>query len=318
MRLFLFEKKIIYLTFFWDGVKKSSAGFVKVSRERDTCRLDIHIKHIDGLDDGKYALYLVLRSREAEWGCITVKDGAVNEEKCLPVYRGKFRSGEEEFDEDELCGVLIRLDKNHWISGCWQETNDFRENTRNDIQDGSRDDSQKNIREEVRVAENKGDDSLVAAEKKKEPTDLPYGADGCIRETIPEDTLKDGKRILLKPALGNKWEQLQRVYGRVHPFGDERLYLTIEPKDFIVLQAPYQRLVNNSFLLHGYYNYRHLILGPDEEIGTGNEICFYLGVPGTYFEREKMVAVMFGFEGFECAGPVEIGKFGYYMRRVEL
>ena len=45
---------------------------------------------------------------------------------------------------------------------------------------------------------------------------------------------------------------------------------------------------------------------------------FHLGVPGSFYEREKMVAVMFGFEGFECNGPVEIGKFGYYMRRVEL
>ena len=40
--------------------------------------------------------------------------------------------------------------------------------------------------------------------------------------------------------------------------------------------------------------------------------------PGAYFEREKMVAVMFGFEGFECGGAVENGKFGYYMRRVEV
>ena len=79
-----------------------------------------------------------------------------------------------------------------------------------------------------------------------------------------------------------------------------------------------QILINNSFLLHGFYNYRHLILGKDCRIGGGGDMCFYLGVPGVFFEREKMVAVMFGFEGFECAGPVEIGKFGYYLRSVEL
>ena len=96
------------------------------------------------------------------------------------------------------------------------------------------------------------------------------------------------------------------------------MFLSVEPKDFIILRAPYQSLVNNSFLLHGFYNYRHMILGPDKEIGEGEGTCFYLGVPGTYFEREKMVAIMFGFEGFECGGPVEVGKFGYYMRKVEL
>lgn len=114
----------------------------------------------------------------------------------------------------------------------------------------------------------------------------------------------------------DKWKQLGRLYSKVHPFGDEREFLTIEPKDFIILRAPYQKLVNNSFLLHGFYNYRHIILGicEEERMGSG----YYLGVPGTFYEREKMVAVMFGFEGFECKGPVETGKFGYFMRRVEL
>ena len=308
--MFLYEKKIVYLTFFWDGVKKSSAGFVKVSRERDACKLDIHIKRVDGLSDGKYALYLALRDKEAEWGSVTVKSGTVNEERSIPICRGRLRLGEKEIEENELCGILIRLGREQRISGYWQE--------------------------EIKPPQLSGlhaaDEGTVekcTPQKYAEEKSIP---EKCIPEEIPaqshtkdyrkrqmtESDLPDRAPIQPMPALGNKWEQLQKVYKKVHPFGDERLYLSIEPRDFIVLQAPYQRLVNNSFLLHGYYNYRHLILGPDEEIGTGNQICFYLGVPGTYFEREKMVAVMFGFEGFECAGPVEIGKFGYYMRRVEL
>ncbi len=86
----------------------------------------------------------------------------------------------------------------------------------------------------------------------------------------------------------------------------------------MILPASFQKLLNNSFLLHGFYNYRHLILGPDRELSEEGEENFYIGVPGTYFEREKMVAVMFGFEGFEGKGPVEIGSFGYYMRKVNL
>lgn len=116
----------------------------------------------------------------------------------------------------------------------------------------------------------------------------------------------------------DKWGQLKRQFKGLHPFGDEREFLSIELKDFVVLREKYQKLVNNSFLLHGFYNYRHLILGRDYKIGENTDICFYLGVPGVFFEREKMVAVMFGFEGFECAGPVEIGKFGYYLRQVEI
>ena len=46
---------------------------------------------------------------------------------------------------------------------------------------------------------------------------------------------------------------------------------------------------------------------------------YYIGVPGNFYDREKMVAEMFGFEAFEgekeSASP---GDYGYYMKRVEI
>ena len=51
----------------------------------------------------------------------------------------------------------------------------------------------------------------------------------------------------------------------------------------------------------------------------GKEGEYYLGVPGVFYEREKMVALMFGFEAFECeSGDPKAGTFGYYLRKVEL
>lgn len=109
----------------------------------------------------------------------------------------------------------------------------------------------------------------------------------------------------------DKWEQILATFENIHPYGDERTYVKLEPKDFVILQSKYQHLVNNSFLLHGFYNYRYIILGKEQD--------YYLGVPGVYYEREKMVAQMFGFEAFECpGGNVRAGEFGYYLRKVEL
>ncbi len=109
----------------------------------------------------------------------------------------------------------------------------------------------------------------------------------------------------------DKWEQILDSYEQIHPYGDERIYVKLEPRDFIILQSNYQHLVNNSFLLHGFYNYRYVILGKEQD--------FYLGVPGVFYEREKMVALMFGFEAFECPGGIaRAGEFGYYLRKVEL
>ncbi len=88
----------------------------------------------------------------------------------------------------------------------------------------------------------------------------------------------------------DKWEQLCTMYPEIHPFRDSREYLSIAPKDFVVLCKEYQRLVHNSFLLHGYYNYRHLILG---RIRQKDAWQYYIGVPGNFYDREKMVAEMF-------------------------
>lgn len=117
-------------------------------------------------------------------------------------------------------------------------------------------------------------------------------------------------------CYGDKWEQLSHMYPMIHPFGDEREYLSIAPKDFVVLRSEYQKMVHNSFLLHGYYNYRHLILG---RVGKKGECRYYLGVPGNFYGREKMVAEMFGFEAFEGEEePAKAGDFGYFMKQVEI
>ncbi len=121
------------------------------------------------------------------------------------------------------------------------------------------------------------------------------------RREMPEHSCKE-----------DKWEQILDSYERLHPYGDGRVCVKLEPKDFVILQGKYQHLVNNSFLLHGFYNYRYVILGKEKD-------DYYLGVPGVFYEREKMVAQMFGFEAFECpGGEVKTGEFGYYLRTVEL
>ncbi|MCH5340157.1 MAG: hypothetical protein J1E01_01700 [Acetatifactor sp.] len=122
-----------------------------------------------------------------------------------------------------------------------------------------------------------------------------------------------------KPAvklLEDKWQQLSAIYPHIKPFDDEREYLSLSPSDFVLFPESYYRAANNSFLLHGFYNYKHLILA---RVERRSEVRYYLGVPGNYYEREKQVAVMFGFESFECdREPAKTGDFGYYLMRMEL
>lgn len=126
---------------------------------------------------------------------------------------------------------------------------------------------------------------------------------------------KKHTEVLSKP-LDSKWEHLQSVYPHIKPFQDKREYLEIRPVDFLVLDEESYQSANNSFLMHGFYNYKHLILA---QINRNQEKVYYVGAPGNYYEREKQVAIMFGFESFECAEePAQQGDFGYYMLRVKI
>lgn len=131
------------------------------------------------------------------------------------------------------------------------------------------------------------------------------------REILPAESETEEQELKT-----DKWEQLRNTYPIVHPIREEEEYLKVSPRDFVIFTEKYQQLVHNSFLLHGYHNYKHLILGKKEKDG---KVVYYLGVPGTFHDREKAVAVMFGFEAFDGKRePAQTGDFGYYLRRVEL
>ena len=102
---------------------------------------------------------------------------------------------------------------------------------------------------------------------------------------------------------------------RMYPFEDEQgtACIRMEPQDIGMLPMKYWPLANNSFLLHGYYSYRHLILA---RISDGRYI---LGVPGVNYQREQFMAGMFGFDSFK---PVQNhaptgSEFGYWYMELE-
>ena len=106
------------------------------------------------------------------------------------------------------------------------------------------------------------------------------------------------------------------IYPHVHPFSDEREFLSVSPSDFVLLNRQSYKLVGNSFLLHGFYQFHHLILMRG---GSRGQAKYYIGVPGNLYERDKKTAILYGFESFECAKePAGEGDFGYYMIPVEL
>ena len=112
------------------------------------------------------------------------------------------------------------------------------------------------------------------------------------------------------------WGRLRVTYPKVTAFecADGCEILVIKPQDIGLLPRENWVYGNNSFLLHGYYNYRYLILA---RLGKPGERGRYiLGVPGHYGNNEKYMAAMFGFDRFvrSTRQPPRDSRFGYWFK----
>ena len=147
----------------------------------------------------------------------------------------------------------------------------------------------------------------VARPQEREPIEK-------VRTSNPEPVQPEPVENLPVEEEGELWKRLGKSHEPFYPFDKEVECFRIFPKDLNLLQAEYRLFQSNQFLMHGYYNYRHLILFRKKD--EADE--YWLGVPGIYHEREKMAARMFGFEKFESANKdYRTGDQGYYLVTVK-
>lgn len=318
-----YAKKVIYLSEMEYGNKIKGAGFARMEFSGEACFLSINISGLAGVTADKYDIYAVfMTGKEYPIGQVYIHNG---KGEWQAEYRdGHIRKRNQEADtmsaDDMLCTqiaeVFIKISDVKVLIGAtglkkkdvkaaqieekkvlWNESQnrrwEFRSNMKKiEIQEESEAERDK-IKEKEKSIEND-----IYKEREKNIEKETNESKSCEMDGI---------------ILNDKWEQLRQIYPVIHPYEDEREYISIQPKDFVIMTGDYQHLANNSFLLHGYYNYRYIILGREAD-GS-----FYLGVPGVYYEREKMVALMFGFEAFDCdGGKAEAGRFGYYLRKVKI
>lgn len=285
----MFFKEIIYLTYYQAEEKKGNAGYAKVEIRNGEGTLCLTAKGIPDIWSGVYPVSVYDGEKRIQEGKITIRSGCAGENFKIP--------GVQSIDRVEIMlGNSCRVEGTSKNYICQEK----RENQR---KEHAQEAPEKKTKEkQVQVVEKKATEKQEPTLERKEPEKQiqTYEAQAPERQTQQE-------------VREDKWEQIMNTYEVLHPYGDDRAYIKLEPKDFVIMQAKYQNLVNNSFLLHGFYNYRYLILGKEKETE------YYLGVPGVFYEREKMVALMFGFEAFECEGGIaRPGGFGYYLRKVEL
>lgn len=298
----MYQKEIIYMGLYKDGGRMGSAGFLKVENRERESRLYLKVQNIPLSISGRFPIRVYNGSGWKEINGITVQDGG-----------GVW--------EENLAGTVNRAALQVMLPGGYLLEGKSRAAT----EEGVELQGERELREDKTPQnrlEQQGDAELQSRTEQRRDTEQQDRAPAdtappalIVMEEQPRYTMEDAyalsENMPIPPLKEDKWEQILDTYEKIHPYGDERVYVKLEPRDFVILRSDYQHLVNNSFLLHGFYNYRYVILGKEEG--------YYLGVPGVFYEREKMVALMFGFEAFECTGGnVRAGEFGYYLRKVEL
>ena len=320
-----FFRYVAYVDYFKNRDKFRNVGFLKWRLYKEEHTVEIKVKD---LPKNQRVCSIREINTGKELGTILIEQGMASFEKKYPaklasdehyieiqngrLYLKDIQGFEIEIEPEEYLRVYISFEDK-----IKNEITKFKENIDRNVTDEIKE--LKDIQEENDENKNnyKKDELEIIHEKeeiheiKKEDNVIIHG----IQEKYEMPMVKKEMEIL-KPIPENKWDLLCMEYPKVHPFSNNKVFLSIKPKDFVVLRQDYQKLVTNSFLLHGFYNYGHMILG---KLTEEENAPFYIGVPGVYYDREKQAAQMFGFVGFEgTSQPVVQGSYGYYMIEVEI
>lgn len=104
----------------------------------------------------------------------------------------------------------------------------------------------------------------------------------------------------------------------IDAFEDDVLYDCIEvsPEQLKKMFGNNQAFDKNSFMMHGFFRYRHLLLGRVQE--NDNNTQYFIGIPGMYCNRERYMASVFGFANFKRSHRSDYSNpyFGYWYQEM--
>ncbi len=154
--------------------------------------------------------------------------------------------------------------------------------------------------------QNRYNEELQAMESEEDDTE----SCGCPNK-VNEKTRQDACNERLYKKLYSKADY-------VDAFDDDYFYDCIEVTPQMLSRLPLKdkEIINNSFLIHGYYNFHHLLFG--RVCDNENNTNYFIGVPGMYCNRERYMASMFGFSNFKKSHRSDYNNpyFGYWYQEI--
>ena len=308
------KRFICYLYEYQEGRRIRNIGFCKVESSEDGCTVSIHGKGWGMNSPKKLSLYLFWRENG----------------KCLGVYQGELGNVSPALNyrlsyTEEDVGSKARYDRVEGIILCGENGPRYAAVWTDEAVDISRmepagkEEMTEEKEEQPEEPEEPNEEEPVPEENEMpDEQEEPAGVSYDVREILPEESRELEEKEPEPFYFDEEEEDSKPEIAEQECQTTCRFRCTkIQRQDLSRLIRREWQLANNSFLLHGYYNYHHLAFLQEGE-------NLYLGVPGVYSEKERRAA--FGFPGFvnyeeEMLDLPEGEKedradFGYWCRQV--
>lgn len=345
------KRFIRYLYEYEHGRRLRNVGFVKAEQSEDECTLHIHGKGLHMKGERKLTVYLFFNAGNE---CVGIWQGTID--NVNPAINYRLHYTEEDAGSPEnfqaIDGIMLESEMGHKYAAVWDDKAvdignmrvlDPAEKIGIPREEIRQEEPEPGIEEDYREESDPGADPARAEEPRdrlesamqrepQESRDNPEPQQGDESEKIAESVLEDEMRNEPEPMPEEEVEEYpQKADAKSQEScrqEDEQetsvqrdcQCTKIQRNDLARLPRCEWKWANNSFLLHGYYNYHHLAL-----IHEGNR--FLLGVPGIYHPQEAKAASVFGFTEFIPVREMEVDlteeegngrdQFGYWCRPVK-
>lgn len=310
------KRFICYLYEYQEGRRIRNIGFCKVESSEDGCTVSIHGKGWGMNSPKKLSLYLFWRENGKCFGVYQGELGNVS-----PALNYRLSYTEEDVGSkaryDRVEGIILCGENGPRYAAVW--TDEAVDISR--MEPAEKEEMTEEKEEQPEEPEEPNEEEPVPEENEMpDEQEEPAGVSYDVREILPEESRELEEKEPEPFYFDEEEEDSKPEIAEQECQTTCRFRCTkIQRQDLSRLIRREWQLANNSFLLHGYYNYHHLAFLQEGE-------NLYLGVPGVYSEKERRAAQAFGFPGFvnyeeEMLDLPEGEKedradFGYWCRQV--
>ncbi|MCI9381678.1 MAG: hypothetical protein HFG88_11715 [Dorea sp.] len=328
------KRFIRYLYEYEHGRRLRNVGFVKAEQSEDECTLHIHGKGLHMEGERKLTVYLFFNAGNE---CVGIWQGTID--NVNPAINYRLHYTEEDAGSPEnfqaIDGIILESEMGHKYAAVWDDKAVDIGNMR--VLDPAKE--REIPREEIRQKEPEPVRKEEIRQREPEPVrEEDYRLESVMQREPQEDWNNPEPRQEDEDEMRDESEPMQEAVGDSQKADAESQETCgqeeeqersvqrdcqctkIQRNDLARLPRCEWKWANNSFLLHGYYNYHHLAL-----IHEGNR--FLLGVPGIYHPQEAKAANVFGFTEFIPVRDMEVDltdeegngrdQFGYWCRPVK-